>query len=177
MSVTMLGERKAPPEILSALHEIDPNADLIHLGGTRWWLGVRAPNPTAKRYLEQAVAKTSSLAEIADAAERAIVSEQLGREVVMYQIMADGFRPIDLYEVEELADHWKIVEDFRIRDFHLRHQSEAEVRRQLRQSVSMDRANERRIQRWAGLAKEAASEAFRFVFRGARSVTVDAQLE
>lgn len=176
MSITMLGEGKAPPEILAALRQIDPNADLVHLGGTRWWLGVRAPNPAAQKRLESLGRRRESSPIIRDPAERAYVDETLGREWMMLRVMADGFRPVQLYDVDGSPGH-DIVEDFRIRDWNLRHKTEEQAKRELRDEVSLDRANAEHVRRWAARAKEAAMEAYRFIFRGKRSVTVDRQLE
>ena len=70
-----------------------------------------------------------------------------------------------------------IVEDFRIRDWGFRNKSEDQIRRELREATSMDLANQRKAKTWGQRARDAASEAYRFIFRGARSVTVDANLE
>lgn len=176
MSITILGEGKAPPEVLSALREIDPRADLVHLGGTKWWLGTRAPNPAGVRLLAQAKERHAAAPVIDDPAERAVAAEYLGRELVMYQIMADGFCPVDLYTCEG-SPGMDIVDDFRQRDFGWRNKREQDIRAELQAFASLERGNEARSKGWASRAVEAARDAFRYTFRGARSVTVDHTLE
>lgn len=170
MSTTLLGPGQAPAEILEALRAIDPEADLVHLGDRHWWLGVRAPNPAAVQDLEGAYEAMRAVPEIEDPAERAIVAMRLDREFLMRQIMAQGFKPIALYECDG-APGMDIVEDFRIRDFNWRHQTEDQVKRELRDSVSSEKRNESKVRAWGQMAKDAAAEAYRFVFRGKRSVT------
>jgi len=175
-TVGIVGEGVCPPNILAALQEIDSSADLIHLGGTSWWLGVRAPNPAAKTGLAHAHAKASKIPQVEDPADRAYAEVELAKELRMYQIMAEGFRPIALYEVEGSPGH-DIVEDFRIRDFNFRTKSEDQIMRELKASISMEELNRPRIQRFGELAREKAAEAFRYVFKRARSFVVGAQLE
>lgn len=171
-----LGEGTAPPEILAALREIDARADLIHLGGTKWWLGTRQPNPAAVERLAHAHAMAAATPPIDDPVERAVVQQHLGLEFEMLQHMAAGFCPIHLYDCEG-APGREIVEDFRLRDFNWRTKSERQIQRELKESVSADLLNKPRIARFAEAAREVAAESFRYVFRRARSVLVGAHLE
>lgn len=174
--VGMLDGQQAPPEVLAGLRRIDSKADLIHLGGGQWWLGIRAPNPKAHEQLAHAQLRARGIPTIADPAERAVAQMELAKEFKMRQIMADGFRPVALYDFPGAPDH-TVVEDFRIRDFNWRTKTEAQIQRELREHASMDLRNMDRIRRFTELAKEKASEAFRYVFRRARSFLVGAHLE
>lgn len=173
-----IGPGTAPPEIVSALQEIDPRAELIHLEGERWWLGIRAENPKAREDMASGQAKLLARRApvIDDPVERAIVEAELGVEYQMRQVMAMGFRPVSVYRCEKAPGH-EIVEDFRIRDYNWRTQTQAQQERALKDSVSMEALNRPRIAHFAKMAKEAASEAYRYTMRAARSVLVGANLE
>jgi hypothetical protein len=166
----MIGPDQCPPEIDVALKAIDSKAELIHLGGTRWWLGIRTPNPAARNPLdlESAHRYSTTRPTIPDPAERALMEVELAKEFQMRQIMAAGFKPVALYVVEQ-GEFGEVVEDFRIRDFNWRTKSEEQLRKELHDATSMDVMNRRRIVEWGKQATEAAAEAFRFVFKGARS--------
>lgn len=181
-SLTLLGPGTCPPEIDRALKEIDPNAELLHLGGSRWWLGIKAPNPEASRddgVLGHAKrhAKRPTSPQL-DPAEKAVMQVELEKEFTMRQIMASGFRPVALYEVEGGgAPGWDIVEDFRIRDYNFRTKTEDQIRRDLKKHMSIEERDRPRIERFGRLAKEKASEVWRYALRRARSVLVGANLE
>jgi hypothetical protein len=175
----IIGSRTTPEEIKTALEAIDPNAELIHLQGKRWWLGVRAPNPEAADPMELADAHKamSTLPTIEDKAERAMMEVELAQEFTMRQIMAEGFKPVALYVVGKGEDYetlHQIVEDFRIRDYNWRTMTPEQQEQALRDSFSMEKRNAPRIKRWGQMAKEAASEAYNFIFRGARSFMLGA---
>jgi hypothetical protein len=156
--------------VASALKAIDPHAELVHLEGKRWWLGIVAPNPEAGDPMELAsAAKYAGMrSTINDPAERAMMEVELGREFQMRQIMAAGFRPVELYVVED-NDLSVIVEDFRIRDHNFRTKTAEQIEKEFKAAISMDALNRRRILEWGKQAAEVAAEAFRFVFKGARS--------
>lgn len=174
LSLTLLGPRRCPPGIAEQLEEIDEDARLLHLGGTKWWLGVEQPNPKAAEII-QSGKLTRQLgpaeAHAMDPAERAFIETELEKEYTMYQIMAGGFRPIALYDLSE--EDWTfgaIVEDFRIRDHNWRNQTGYEHELDVHRAVSADELNKPRIARAAERMKDAAREAYNFVFRGRRSV-------
>lgn len=180
MTRTLLGPSTCPEDIDRALKEIDADAELLHLGGSKWWLGVRAPNPKAREIVESGKLLeqlTAPEAHAMDPAERAMVAVDLEKEYTMYQIMAGGFRPIALYDTEGKSPGWDIVEDFQIRDWNWRNTSEAETERRVRGAISVDEGNRRRIARAAEALRDKAAEVYDYVFRGRRSVTVDSNLE
>lgn len=181
----IIGSRATPEEIQTALEAIDENAELIHLGGKRWWLGVRAPNPKATDPMDLANAQKAAglLPTVQDKAERAVLEVELSKEFTMRQIMAEGFRPIMLYVVDPAGDQThkataanlhEIVEDFRVRDYNHRTKSQQQIERELKQASSVDYQNALRIKEWGALAADKAREAYNYVFRRARSVLVGA---
>lgn len=175
-NLNLLGPGRPPPEIDAALKRIDPAAELLHLGGKKWWLGVRAPNPEAKEKgrLADAYDKASTPASsIYDPAERAVAQVELEKEFIMLQTMAGGFRPIDVYSVgtgDGEWTMWEIVEDFRIRDYNWRTQTEDQIRNELRKYASIEERNRPRIKRAGEWMKLKAGEVFRFAMKGARSI-------
>lgn len=122
-----LSTRRAPSGVLEKLREIDPKAELVHLGGSTWWLGVVGPNQPARDRILRSLGTMDGVASatmaVADPFERAMAQEHLAKETRMYQIMAygpngeGGFRPIELRECETLADFNELVEDFRRADW------------------------------------------------------------
>lgn len=176
----VLGSRETPEEIRTALEAIDPNAELIHIQGKRWWLGVRGPNPKAADPMELASAHDAMarMPDIIDPAERAAMEVELAQEFTMRQVMAEGFRPVNLYTVgkdEEWENLHEVVDDFRVRDYNWRTMSQEQQERELRDAASMDLRNQSRIREWGQNAKEAAAEAYDFVFKGARSFMLGAR--
>jgi hypothetical protein len=174
--VHVLGPLRAPEEIVRAIQEIDPKAELVHLEGKKWWLGVRAPNPAAVEQLEDAHRLASTRPTIPDPAERAMAEVELAREFQMYQVMARGFRPIAIYTVDGglREDGWAwpdVVDDFRQRDRHYRTTSPDQRYTAIKRAISMDWLNLQRAIEWGKMATEAAAEAFRFVFKKAKSFT------
>lgn len=172
----MLGPGKAPPEIVAAIHHIDPEVELLHLSGKRWWLVHKAPNPDAARKLAELVTRQDKVGTLDDPAERAVVEHELGIELLMLKVMADGHKPIQVYEVDG-APGWEIVEDLRLRDHNWRTKSLTQLKRELREATSTDHLNKQRAEQFGERAVERARDAFSYVFRKARSVLVGANLE
>jgi len=172
---TLIGTRETPEEVKTALEAIDPSAELIHLGGKRWWLGIRAPNPKAAdpMELEGAYNAVSRKSSIPDRAEAAAMDVELEKELTMRQIMAAGFRPVALYTVER-GELGTIVEDFRLRDHNWKTKTPKQIEKELKESISLDVLNRKRIEEWGKMASEAAQDAWRYVFKRARSVLVGA---
>lgn len=186
LSTTLLGSSEAPPEIAEALERIRPGVRLLHLGGSKWWLGSEGPNPRAAELLAlKRLGTTVGTNEgKLDPAERAMAQTRLEKELVMYEIMASGFRPIQLYDLEQGAEGaqavenlYEIVEDFRIREHNLRNTSEAEQRRAAKEAVSVEALNAPRIKRFGQFARDKAAEAYSYVMRKARSALVATNLE
>lgn len=176
IDVHVLGPGRAPEEIDAAIKAIDPAAELVHLGGLKWWLGVRAPNPAAVDQLADAHNAAARRPVLEDPAERAMMEVELVKEFQMYQVMAAGFRPIALYTIdghkrEDGWAWWEVVDDFRQRDHHWRTSTESAFAGAVKSSISADRLNAERIKEFGRMATEVAAEAFNFVFKKARSFT------
>lgn len=183
----MIGQQRAPGPILARLREIDPKADVVHLDGREWLLGVRAENHPARDRVEaqlrHAVAAPN---ELADAGERALIGRQMACEIEVLQLCANGFRPIQLYQVDEsrptgyrgfFADGprawtWgEVVEDFRLRDFNWRTRREAAFG-ELRDEVSTERGERERTARFMDYISARARDVYQRVFAKAKSVAV-----
>jgi hypothetical protein len=165
MHTLSFGNETAPPETLAALREIDPAADLVHLGGAEWMLGIRGPNPGA----QERIARQLRLLE-----PMKHTSPELGREFQLLQFYAGGFRPIMLYRLgdldpdgETITFGW-IVDDFRIRDFNHRVRP-AEAEAEFRAAISLDEGNKRRAQVFADYFDAEGGSLWRHVMAGARS--------
>lgn len=168
-----LGYLDAPPEVLQGLRDIDPDADLVHLGGKEWLLGIRGPNPAARGKLHarlaDAHAKVHAGSPGAWAGEREWLNAELSKELSVLQLCADGFRPIHLYTTDGGSPDHSIVHDFRMRDYNYRTRPE-EAMAEMREAISFDEQD--RIKRGGIMRDFARSEAnslFRHVFKRARS--------
>ena len=153
------GERKAPEAVLQQLREIDPNADLVYLGGSEWLLGVRAENHAAKRAIERQLAwalDQPKLSDPLDAAEQA-------KRIQLLQLYASGFRPVHIYSTPEES-----VEDFRERDHRWRTDFDGTIRDRLREASLEDRreASEARLMDYI---QAETGFLHRHFFRGAKS--------
>src|SRR5690606_31719078 len=95
------GYLTAPENVLTALRAVDPDADLVHLGGNEWMLGVRKENHAARERVErQLKIMTTTRLEVGDIADRAAAESQLGKEFQLLQFFASApFRPIQHYRI------------------------------------------------------------------------------
>lgn len=160
-----MGTLTAAPETLQALREIDADADLVHVEGRKWLLGVRGPNPGAQDAIRRQLT-------IVDPHKN--TSREAALEFELLQLFAGGFRPIQLYTIGDIAPDggvvtfgW-IIEDFRIRDFNYRtRRSEAEA--EFLDAISLDEADKKRSQVMADFAEAEGPSLFRHVMRRARS--------
>lgn len=163
------GAETAPAEVLEALRQIDPTADLVHVHGRTWLLGTRRPNPGAQARIQ----KQLRLLE-----PHRLTDPTSGLEFQLLQFYAGGFNPISMYELgtegrDEAGqvaqiDFSYIVEDFRIRDFNWRvRPKEAEA--EFLDAISLDAGNRRRAALMAEFADQEAGSLFRHVMRRARS--------
>lgn len=163
---------QAPPEVLEKLRAIDARAELVHLGGTTWWLGIREVNNPAKDQLERML-KVSDTAhsalEVTDAFERAMVLERIAKEHHMRRIMAygtdgmSGFRPVELRECTKLGDFYELVEDFRRADWTWKTFGVQRALEQLREAG-------RQASRWAERVRQDAGSWFHHFVRRSTSV-------
>lgn len=147
-SLVSLGGGRAPESVLAALREIDADADLVHLGGHEWLLGVKQPNPSAREKVEEQLKQVARASHTIggglDPADKAQLQSDLGKEFQLLQYCAQGFRPIQLYVVD--GDPWtfgKVVESFRLRDFNWRTRREAAVQ-ELKDAISFDVQDQKR---------------------------------
>lgn len=170
-SIAAFGDRVAPPGILEGLRAIDADADLVHLGGNEWMLGVRRPNPAAQERIDRQL-KTilTTKLEVADAVDRFRVQSEMGKEFQLLQFFATGFRPIHIYTVEGDPGH-DIVADFQLRDFNWRVRPEAAFR-ELADEVSVDVQDAKRTALVREAMNQEAGSMFRFFMRKAKSFLV-----
>lgn len=163
-----VGPGTAPPEALIPLREIDPDAELLHLGGDEWLLGTRGPNPAAAQKLAKQLSRLDPLK---------AMDHELGKEFQLLQICADGFRPVHLYEIgspvtyddgRERPCTWGyIVEDFRMRDFNWRTRAKAALQ-ETRDAASLEKANAWRDDVLRDFAEAEGPSLHRHVFKRAR---------
>lgn len=163
--------RLAPSEVLARLREVDARAELLFLGTVpdrpghpgsgyaRWLLGtVRPGDPAATR---------QGAVQIASARRWLTRSSLL--KIRLGLALLQGFKPVEEYRVRGELDFARIVADFREREWRYQHRWEAEMEEaEERSDVEHDRAAAYR--RAAETFRARAREAYRFAFRGARSV-------
>jgi len=168
------GYLTAPENVLTALRAVDPDADLVHLGGNEWMLGVRKENHAARERVErQLKIMTTTRLEVGDIADRAAAESQLGKEFQLLQFFASApFRPIQHYRIGDGPGEMtfgEVVRDFELRDFNWRTRRE-EAFRELKDAVSMDVADARRTALVREKVQAEAGDMFRYILRGARNV-------
>lgn len=162
-----LGSRVVPPDVLVALREIDRAAQLVHLGGREWLLGVERPNPAAKERVEaQLKAITEARIGGIDHIDKVRVRNELGKEFQLLQLCAEGFRPIHLYDVDGSFAH--VVEDFRLRDHNWRTRPEAAFK-ELQDEISFDVQDAKRTELVREFVDQEGGSLFRHVFQKAKS--------
>lgn len=171
----MIGTRQAPPEVLVQLRAIDPKADVVHLDGPSWLLGVRAENVAARdridKQLKQIVATPNT---VEDPADRAMIARQIACEFELLQLYAKGFRPIQVYKVGPRLTTWgELVEDFRLRDFNWRTRPR-EAFAELQDAVSLEAGNARRAERMREYVQAVSKDVWRRVFGKAKSFVLGA---
>lgn len=174
MHASLLGPGRAPAEILAALRSIDPEADLIHLGGYEWLLGVKRPNPAAREKIERQL-KALSTATIGgglDPADKARVQTELGKEFQLLQYCAEGFRPIQMYVVNDptapdSVTFGEVVQDFRLRDHNWRTRREAAFA-ELRDAISADEQGRWRTNLVREFFEQEGASLHRYVMRKAK---------
>ena len=159
------GEAVAPREVQDQLRAIDPDAELLHLGGPEWLLCVRQPNPGAQERIQRQLKLLDP---------HKAIDHEAGREFQLLQLYASGVRPIQLYRLGELDGDGEritfgwIVEDFRIRDFNWRVRPR-ETEREMRDAMSLDAGNRRRARVMAEYMEAEGPSLFRYVMKRARS--------
>lgn len=173
--LSSFGNLTAPPEILAGVRAIDPAADVIHLGGVEWMLGVRKPNDAARAEVEKqlkTISRTRNV--VVDVADRARVDVEMAKEVQLLQLFAAGLRPIHIYHVgegQEYASLHEIVSDFRERDFNWRMRADAAFTAYAK-SLSIDEGDAARTRTVLEKVQADARSMFRYAIKKARSVVV-----
>jgi hypothetical protein len=149
--------RLAPRDVLERLREIDPTAELVHLGAGYWLVGSVQPNEWRRFKAARVVAHQFALPE----------ARRSPGIVLAYSLYAQGFRPVAMYTEREIQSGLAIW-DFRERDYNWRNCAEETVAARLREAEGeIVTAN-----RIAALLDHVRSEwpsIHRFIFRGARS--------
>lgn len=164
-----LGSRVVPPDVLAALRTIDKAAQLVHLGGREWLLGVERPNLAAKQKVEaQLKAITEGRVGGIDHLDKLRVQNELGKEFQLLQLCAQGFRPIHLYDVDDSLGFGHVIEDFRLRDHNWRTRPEAAFR-ELRDEISFDVQDAKRTEIVREAMDQEGGSLFRHVFKKAKS--------
>lgn len=161
---------QAPPEILAALREIDAKADLVCVGDGFWWLGVREPNPAAIDALAREVKgdEHGAIRLQADREEAGfrLTNPTAGTRFAMLQVMAAGFKPIQLYQCERPG--YEIVQDFRLRDYNWRVRPDEAVQEMYDEHIDMDAANRRRTAILREYAEQESWSLFNHVMQKAK---------
>lgn len=105
-------EREAPEAVLVQLREIDPDADLLYLGGGEWLLGVRKGNTAAREKAKELLKVMKSRKPLDDP----LAAAEEAKRIELINLCAnEGFRPVAIYDTPEES-----IEDFRQRDFRWR---------------------------------------------------------
>lgn len=117
--------RETPLLLLAQLREIDPNVELVYAGGGTWWLGCVRPNEMRRLTGEFILAKEM---------QRDVPNP---RNVMLGHLALEGFARIQAYTCDgdpscDLVTDAEgyvcnIVEDFRERDAHWRHDQGKQV--------------------------------------------------
>jgi len=111
--------RAAPALLVAALKGIDASAELIHVGGGHWWLGVVSPSDMREQQGEVILAH-----------ERERGHESNPRNVMLGELLREGYARVNGYttdgdpadDVTDYDGHLvKILEDFRERDYWYNH--------------------------------------------------------
>lgn len=149
--------RQAPASVLRDLREIDPRAELLHLGGTRWVLGtVRPGDPAAVRF------GASQLASV-----RRWVTRGSMLKVRMAHAHLQGFKPIEEYQVGGEMGFARVVKDFRERDWRYRHRwlEELDAREE---ETDIDTERRAALTQSITNMEDRARDGYRYAFRAAR---------
>lgn len=131
--------RTAPKEVIQRLREIDPAAELVYMGGGRWRLGRVVPSRDRTRKGTLLLMWES----------RMPAEKQDGTNLRIGRLAQQGFGSIAEYQVQGEPGA-QIVEDFRLRDFNFRTNSEATFQARLAESAGDTAAieKENRIMDW-----------------------------
>lgn len=151
--------------MLAALRAIDPKADLVHLGGPSWLLGVRGPNPAAVKRLAAMMKVPPVMPPGLTDHERATLAVELATQLQVMQLFASGFKGIQMYEVARPTQ--AIVKDFEHRDHNWRVRPK-EAFQELKEAASLDAGNRRRVQRFRESVQAESKDMFRFLMKKAK---------
>lgn len=153
--------REAPVHIIEALRAIDPTAELVELKPGVWILGVVSPNSERTKMGERMLAR---------ALRRPMGHPDYITRIRFARLVIEGFRQIQMYRMAD-AD-WRIVEDFRERDFNYRAHLEEKLREAERE-MSGEAAEERSKAIVLERARALATDLGSIVFRKRKSVRMD----
>lgn len=154
--------REAPEDIRRQLRELDPTAEVVHLGPRRWLVGRVRPNAESRRIAERMLATYASLP-VTDQIKMSKVNRR--HRVAVAELARQGFRPVQMYTTRD-ADA-RIVRDFQESQWRMQHLSENDLFRELDQVQEDEKAEARRQMEDVGAAKDA----WRYAFTMSHSVT------
>jgi len=149
--------RTAPEGIRRRLREIDPTAEIIHLGRQHWVVGKVRPNALVR---QQAIRMLDRIEhELSNGKQ---LSER-GKEKARFALLAlQGFRTVHQFEMREPDD--RVVKEFERSRWMWLHMSEMETWRSLEEDAAAPAAAARKALADEGLAREAISRAFKLNF-------------
>lgn len=151
--------------MLAGLRAIDPQAELVHLGGSSWLLGVRGPNPAAVKRLAQMMKVPPVLPPGLTDDERATLEVELATQLQVMLMMATGFKGIQMYTVARPTH--AIVKDFEGRDHNWRVRPK-EAFQELKEAASLDAGNAKRVARLREHVQAESKDMFRFLMKKAK---------
>jgi hypothetical protein len=150
--------RRAPAVVLEQLRQVDPAAELIHVEGDRWMLGIVKPgDPAAVR---------TGATQIRSA-RRWVRGASLNK-IRLGRALLQGFKPIEEYQVSNDMQFGRIVEDFRGRTWRRINRWEDELER-TEQESDVDHQRELGLKAQLADFEARANQSFRELFRGAVS--------
>lgn len=157
---------ECPPEILAALRAIDPKAELVHLGGTSWLLGVRGPNPAAVKQLARVMTIPRPMPPGLTDSERATLDLEIACQMQVAQLCADGFKPVQMYTMARPTH--EVVQDFALRDHNWRVRPK-EAFQEMKDAASLDLGNKRRVQRFRESVQAESKSMFKYLMQKAKN--------
>lgn len=121
------GGRRPPEDLVRALREVRPDAELFYGGGGKWLLGTVRPNRVMRLKAQRRIGRLRQLLtrvgpHLDQKRTKAIISYRLWT----YELQRQGFRPITSYRFQGEPTSW-IMSDLQRRDWLYRHRFREEL--------------------------------------------------